>query len=328
MIGISSLSSFHVDYVTQPEPAPDPLRFVLDTLSRSESLIVLGAGVAVTLAVLLAWAWLRPLDAARLRFVERAATYQPLVPWMARLSVGLVLIGAGLSRRLFVPIVDAGPSVGLALTAIGFLLLLGLAVRPAAALGLAIYLVGLVVHPELSLIFDVAGGLVAVALLGPGTPSLDDLLRASFPSAVTRPATVPPRETRYDDLVPLLVRIGLGGAFVISGIVDKLVIYPQALEAVAKYGLTDVVPVPAELWVVGAGLIETSLGLAILLGVMTRFSAIVGFAVLSLALFALPDDPVIAHVGLFGLSSILVVLGAGRWSVDRLLLSRLSGAGA
>jgi hypothetical protein len=43
--------------------------------------------------------------------------------------------------------------------------------------------------------------------------------------------------------------------------------------------------------------------------------------VLTIALFALPDDPVIAHVGLFGLSSALVVLGGGRWSLDRVLLA-------
>ena len=72
---------------------------------------------------------------------------------------------------------------------------------------------------------------------------------------------------------------------------------------------------------VGAALIETSLGVAILLGVLTRFSAAVGFAVLTLALFALPDDPVIAHVALFGLCSVLVITGAGRWSLDRQVLA-------
>jgi hypothetical protein len=42
----------------------------------------------------------------------------------------------------------------------------------------------------------------------------------------------------------------------------------------------------------------------------------VGFSVLTLTLFALPDDPVIAHVGLFGLCSILVVLGGGMGAYD------------
>ena len=73
----------------------------------------------------------------------------------------------------------------------------------------------------------------------------------------------------------------------------------------------------------GAALVETGLGIAIILGVLTRFSAVVGFAVLTLALFALPDDPVIAHVALFGLSSLLVILGGGRWSLDRSVLAPL-----
>jgi uncharacterized membrane protein YphA (DoxX/SURF4 family) len=92
---------------------------------------------------------------------------------------------------------------------------------------------------------------------------------------------------------------------------------------VHKYALTAVVPVTPQMWVVGASATETALGIAVLLGVMTRFSAIVAFIVLTLALFALPDDPVIAHVALFGLSSALVVLGGGRWSMDRTLLQPL-----
>jgi uncharacterized membrane protein YphA (DoxX/SURF4 family) len=100
-------------------------------------------------------------------------------------------------------------------------------------------------------------------------------------------------------------------------------VYEQALTAVERYELTSVVPVTPELWVVGAFLVETALGLAIIFGVLTRASAVVGFAVLTLAMFALPDDPVIAHVGLFGLASVLVVLGAGRWSLDRQVLQPL-----
>ena len=48
-----------------------------------------------------------------------------------------------------------------------------------------------------------------------------------------------------------------------------------------------------------------------------------GVGLLTLALFALPDDPVIAHVALFGLSSLLVILGSGRWSLDRFVLAPL-----
>ena len=318
----------HVAYVTDEQPSPDPIGFLLHALADPITLLVLGGGAIVTLSLLAAWARLRPLEPARERFVLRAQSYRPYVPWMLRLSVGLVVIGAGLGRVLFVPNVPLGGWPHLVLTAIGFLLLLGFAVRPAALLGLAMYLVALVLDPRLVTIFDIAGGLAAIALVGPGAPSLDDLLRAAFPRAPGRePATAPVAEARYDDLVPLLVRLGLGGALVASGIGDKLLIYEQALAAVDKYGLTGVVPASPELWVVGAAAVETALGIAILFGVLTRFGAVLGFAVLTLAVFALPDDPVIAHVGLFGLASVLVVLGGGRWSADALLARRVGAAG-
>ena len=314
----------HVDYVTDPEGSADPIGFLLDALGSPGAIPLLLAGALVTVALVLAWARWRPMEAARARFVERGEGYREYLPWIVRLSVGLVLIGSGVSRVLFLPTVEAGAPAALVLTATGFLLLLGLAVRPAALLALAVYAVTLVANPELVMMLDVGGALGVVILLGPGRPSLDDLLRAAFPRGPgARAATENLGHGHYDDLVPLIVRLGLGGAFAASGIADKLLIYDQALAAVEKYDLTAVVPVAPELWVLGAILIETALGLAIIAGVLTRFSAVIGFAVLTLALFALPDDPVIAHVGLFGLSSLLVITGAGRWSLDHAVLRPL-----
>jgi uncharacterized membrane protein YphA (DoxX/SURF4 family) len=316
----------HVDYVTDPAGSPDPLGFLLDALADPLSVLILLAGAAVVVGLVIAWARWRPLEGPRQRFVVQGQQYSEFVPWMVRLSVGLVLIGAGLSRVLFMPTLPASTPIALVLTAAGFLILVGLAVRPAAIAALGAYLVALVLNPQLVMMFDLAGGLAAAAVLGPGRPSLDDLLRAAFPRGPgARAATENLGAGHFDDFVPLLVRLGLGGAFAASGIVDKLLVYEQALAAVDQYDLTSVVPVAPELWVVGAFLVETALGLAIILGVLTRASAVVGFAVLTLAMFALPDDPVIAHVGLFGLSSVLVVLGAGRWSVDRLLLAPIGG---
>lgn len=315
----------HVDYITDPESSPDPIRFLLDTLGQPGSLPLLGIGMVMVLAAVLAWARWRPMEEPRMRFIERARSYREYLPWMVRLSVGLVLIGAGLSRVRFVPNIESGELFALMLTATGFLLMLGLAVRPAALVALGAYVVTLVSHPELVMMLDVAGGLAVAAVLGPGRPSMDDLLRAAFPRGPgARAATENLASGGYDDIVPLMVRLGLGGAFVASGIVDKLIIYDQALAVVDRYHLTSVVPVSPEMWVVGASVTETTLGIAILLGVLTRCSAAVGFAVLTMALFALPDDPVIAHVCLFGLSSLLIVVGGGRYSLDRSVLAPLA----
>ena len=317
-------AAFHVDYVTDPASSEDPIGFLLDALADPFALIVLAVGALVVIGLLLAWARWRPFETPRQRLIVRAKEYAPYVPWIVRLSAGLVLVGAGLSRAMFMPTIPASAPLALVLLGVGFLILLGLAVRPAALVALVAYVGALIANPELVMMLDLAGALAAAAVLGPGVPSLDDLLRAAFPRGPgARVATENLGEGHYDDFVPLLVRLGLGGAFAASGIADKLLVYDQALAAVDKYELTAVVPVAADLWVLGAFLIETALGVAIMLGVMTRASAVVGFGVLTLAMFALPDDPVIAHVGLFGLSSVLVLLGGGRWSLDRAVLAPL-----
>ena len=129
---------FHVDYVTDPDSSSDPLGFLFDTLAQPGSLLILLAGALVVGLALLAWARWRPLEPARVRFIERADTYHEYLPWIVRLSVGLVLIGAGLSRALFLPSLEADALAGFVLTATGFLLLLGLAVRPAAQVALGL----------------------------------------------------------------------------------------------------------------------------------------------------------------------------------------------
>jgi len=314
----------HVDYVTDPDSSPDPIGFLLQAIGHPGSLLLIGIGLVAILGAVLVWARWRPMERARMLLIERALGYREYLPWIVRLSVGLVLIGSGISRVRFLPTIESGGLFALLLTGTGFLLLLGFAVRPAALVALGAYVVTFITNPELVMMLDVAGALAVAAILGPGRPSLDDLLRAAFPRGPgARAATENLGRGGYDDTVPLVVRLGLGGAFVASGIVDKLLIYDQALAAVDRYELTSVVPVAPELWVLGAILIETALGVAIIFGVFTRFSAVVGFAVLTLALFALPDDPVIAHVGLFGLSSVLVILGGGRWSLDRAFLAPL-----
>jgi len=308
----------HVRYVTTGEEGGDPIAFLVEVLGQPGTWLAFGAGLVALVVLIAVLRARRPLADNWSRFSGRAWSYRTYVPWMLRLSAGLVLIGAGLSARVFAPDTAIAGWPTLLLTAIGFLLLLGLAVRLAAIAGLGLYVAALAAQPHLVEIVDIAGALGAIAFLGPGVPSLDDLVRAAFPRAPGAGlATEGQAEARYEDVVPLLVRLGLGGAFLASGVVDKLLVPGQALATVERYDLTALVPVDPGLWVVGAAAVESALGLAILAGLFTRPAAMLGFAVLTATLFGLPDDPVVAHVGLFGLSSVLVVLGPGRWSLDR-----------
>jgi uncharacterized membrane protein YphA (DoxX/SURF4 family) len=80
-----------------------------------------------------------------------------------------------------------------------------------------------------------------------------------------------------------------------------------------------VVPVSEGAWILGAGLVEFAVGAALVAGLLTRGTAALAFVVLTTTLFGLPDDPVLAHVTLFGLVSAIFTLGAGPLSVDRAL---------
>jgi len=77
-----------------------------------------------------------------------------------------------------------------------------------------------------------------------------------------------------------------------------------------------VIPISPEFWVLAAGLREATVGLLLFLGLFTRAGAAGAFGVLTLTLFALPDDPVLAHVTLFGLFSAVLVVGSGSYSLD------------
>jgi uncharacterized membrane protein YphA (DoxX/SURF4 family) len=119
------------------------------------------------------------------------------------------------------------------------------------------------------------------------------------------------------------MRLGLGTSLVAAGLGEKLLDAGRAFATVDKYNLTGVVPVSPVLWVVAVGLTETALGLALIAGAWTRVVAVLAFGVLTMTLFGLPDDPVLAHVTLFGACSVLVVTGSGRWSFDALVRARV-----
>jgi uncharacterized membrane protein YphA (DoxX/SURF4 family) len=320
----------HVTYVT-PDSGPD-LSFA-DLLRRvaehpAEVLLFLLGAVAIAAALLVDLRW-RPLRSLREALGARAEAYLELTPWMLRLSLGLPLLGAGVLRYAFAPDVTIAGFPYLALTALGFLLLLGLVSRPAAAGVLVLAALATGIQPHLVEIIELPALAAAIILTGGGVPALDDLLAAAARSRRTPTAgrERSPQSLLADvsvprDLLALLVRSGLGASFLAAGVTEKLLDPGRASLAVARYDLTAVMPVSEWSWILGVGLVESALGLSLLMGAWTRPAAVLGFGVLSATLFALPDDPVLAHVALFGASSILVVTGSGRWALDP-LLSRL-----
>lgn len=322
----------HVDYVTEGGASgPDVGDFLVAVLSTPLNVALLVAGgVGVTIATL---GWLRYGDHVADVTVTRRTlrSYQPYLGWLLRLAVGLPLMGAGFGGYFFSPAVSV--EARLIQITLAFLLLFGLGTRLAALTGLLTYAVGLVAHfPTLLLSSEYVAGFLGILVVGPGQPSADLLLRR----LVLTDGTILSRfrgVTTVSDLLsgigveksiaPFLIRVFLGLNFVFLGVTEKWLDPGRALQVVAKYDLTAVVPVTPEMWVFGAGLGELAVGVFILTGTFTRSAAGAGFVILTTTLFGLPDDPVLAHVTLFGLTSALLITGSGPFALDRTVVPAL-----
>jgi len=321
----------HVRYVTEGSGDPvDAVRFVVEVLSTPVNAALFAGGGALVVAAAAGYLRVRPAayDLGVLRRTLRE--YVDLVPWMLRLSIGLPLVGAGFAGYFFSPAVPA--TTRLFQVAVGFFLLFGLATRFVAAVALAAYLARLAVEPQLLLASEYVGALLGIVLVGSGRPSADQMFKEVADDDRTLYSTVDPfrgLSKRFDDAVSpyedygaTAVRVALGVNFVYLGFVEKLLAPGRALQVVEKYDLTAVVPVEPGLWVVGAGLTEMTLGLLLIVGLFTRAGAAVAFLLFTTTLFGLPDDPVIAHISLFGLASMLFITGSGPLALDNWLHGR------
>ncbi|QIB74915.1 DoxX family protein [Halogeometricum borinquense] len=328
VVAATGRASAHVKYVTPGSEPVEVVQFLLTALSDPFTLAVLGIGGVTVGALVALYLHLHPARRDVAVFRETMASYDDLLPWLLRLSVGLPLVGAGFAGYFFSPIVQTTIPAFTRLFGIGvgFLLLFGFGTRLVATVGLLSYLVGLAFEPALFLAFEYVPGFLAIALLGGGRPSADHLVaRLAAEDTVYsridpfyRAVAVPfvRRVEPYTSLVPVVLRVGLGISFIYLGVAQKLMNPGDALAVVAKYDLTAVVPVAPELWVVGAGLTEVLVGVALLFGAFTRGAAAISFLLFTTTLFGLPDDPVLAHISLFGLVSALLVTGSGAFSVD------------
>ncbi|WP_207587845.1 DoxX family membrane protein [Halomontanus rarus] len=314
----------HEEYVVDDEHDTGAVAFLTDAIGDPFVVGPLLAGGLAVLAAVAAYLVFRPLpeDFAAFRFAM--GEYTEYVPWLLRISFGIPLIGAGFGGYFISPAVDV--QVRLLQIALGFLLLFGLATRLVALLTLGTYLVGLVFEPRLLLQLEFVGGSLAIALAGSGRPSADHVLSrmAGTPGTLYgridlvygRARRFRSRIEAYEQFLPMVTRVGLGVTFVYLGVSQKLLRPGIALAVVDNYDLTAVIPASPELWVMGAGLTEAALGAALIAGAFTRAGAATAIAMFSLTLFALPDDPVLAHVALFGMASVLLITGGGPYSVD------------
>ena len=331
----SGSASAHEEYVVDEANEVGRTEFYAEALTDPAVAGPLAVGVLVVLFGVVGYYRWCPLRTDVAAFRLAMGDYERFVPWLLRISFGIPLIGAGFGGYFVSPAVEV--ELRLFQVALGSLILFGLATRLVALVALAAYFVGVAVDSTLLLQLEFVGGLLAIALVGSGRPSADHVLQrvADAPGTLYgRLDVVSGRANAFqawiapaERFLPTVVRVGLGVTFVYLGLTQKLLDPGLALAVIDRYGLTAMTPFEPALWVIGAGLAEVTLGLALLAGVLTRGVAFASLGVFALTMFALPDDPVLAHVGLFGMASVVLILGAGSWSVDARLRTETARPG-
>jgi len=304
--------------------------FTLDVLSDPFNAALFAISGLLVTAGIAAYLYVRPTITDIVILREKLAGYGDLVPWMLRLAVGIPLIGAGFQGYLFAPTVTFNPGANSLLRVLfiglGFFTLFGLATRIVSTVGLLTYGWAMVTEPAVFLAIEYVPLFLALVLLGGGRPSADDMLLEVASTDGTIYGRIDPihhlkayLDERTQPLrvyVPVILRVGMGVAFIYLGLIQKLVQPSSGLAVVEKYNLTAVVPVDPGLWVVGAGVTEIAVGVALIAGFFVRGAAATSFLLFTVTLFGLPDDPVLAHVTLFGIASAVFTLGAGPLSFD------------
>ncbi len=299
----------HVGYVTTPEEmaanAGADWAFLLTPLLDPIYLaLMIGTAIAIPLLVWLARK-LTLIQRMRDHIKTHAIRYDTLIPWMLRLSLGIMLIGAGVHHSLILPSVPAAGWLGTLEILLGFLLLAGLLTGFAAFGAIALYAYALVQDWYAVGNLDVLAIAFAILVLGNALPGIDDLFGFELF----------PRWHGLRAYAPTILRIGIGIAFSFLAVYEKLLNPRLSAVVIEKFALDAIIPVSVPMWVLAAGLIELAVGLAILFGLMTRLSVATAFIVLSLSFFFFGED-VASHITIFGTLSVLFVTGGGPWSID------------
>ena len=113
----------------------------------------------------------------------------------------------------------------------------------------------------------------------------------------------------------LILRLSLGSTLIWLAVTEKA-FNPRVSEAVViDFNLENVIPVSSAMWVFSVGMIEFAVGLVLILGFFTRTFSIIAFLVLTLSFFYFKEE-VAGHVTFFGSLLVLMVTGAGRFSID------------
>ncbi len=297
-----AVASAHVSYVLEDDEFSQNIGYDLSFLMGALQNWVNIALIIVTLAVVMVVYFLAP----KLRFfnaekqtIEKVShEYIDFIPMIARLAVGIALIGAGTSGVLVSPTLASFSILGTLQIFIGFLLFIGLFTGVAAWGAVALYGIALVQTPYMLGNFEFLGLSLLILAMGDGRPGVSDLIGAPFFGKLQK----------LKPYVPQILAWSIGIAMMYLAIFEKL-LNPHTSELVVmQYGLATAIPVSPAMWVLSAGIIEFVIGLALLVRFKPRPMSAIAFVVLSLSFFYF-EEAVYSHITLFATLFIMFVIG-------------------
>lgn len=306
---LANTAHAHVRYLMDEETASDisgtNFDFLLNALKDPKNIGLMIWTVAVAIIVIVAFNKIKCLKNKAKSISEKADSYMVFTPWMLRLALGIALIGSGSSFNLISPALTGYDAFSTIQILLGFLIMAGFLVIPASLAAVGIYIYALTQDTYILGNLDFLAVAVALLVLDNEKPGLDDLLGTPKISPFSK----------FKKFVPLILRLGIGGAMVFLALYEKIFNPNMSELIVLGFDLQKVIPVSAEMWVLSTGLIEFIIGSALILGLFTRITSVITFIVLSLSFFYFGED-VSSHITLFGILSVLFVMEGGKLSLD------------
>lgn len=305
------LTYAHVSYVIPKQDfdahmGPDS-EYIINTISNSQFAIIGIASIVGLILLIYISKKVKFVNRKINKIEQKLASYHEFIPWIARLALGIGLLGAGVEGVLLSPTLSEMSTFSFIQTLLGFFFLMGFMLTPTILITIGLYFFALTKSFYMIGNLDILALCLALLVFHSARPGVDDILGTSWLRFL---------KVNRNLLAPI-VRVGVGSAMLFLALYEKI-FNPYVSELVVyKFDLMSIIPVSANMWVVGTGVVEAVLGILLILGLYTRLTSIVSIFVLSLTFFYF-KEAVYSHVTLFSILAITAIEGGGLASVDSL----------
>ena len=311
LIALPSIAFAHVRYIaTESEQifygSSDYTAFFSPLLETKYLVMIIA-----TLGIVVLAYWILNRNRIFHKWAEHMAyvgeSYRSFIPWITRLSLGLILIGGATNNFFISPVIET-PFGWLAVVQLilGFFLMAGFLVEFSAVVTLVLFIYALIQDPYIIGSFDILALIISLFILDSRRPGIDDIV--GIPDFL--------HIKKWRKYLPTVLRVGIGIGMSYLAIVEKIMTPNLAAFVAETTELVNVIPVSSMMWAFSAGIIELAVGILLIIGWHTRLASVAALFILSMSFFYFGED-VTSHVTLFGTLSAVFILGVGSFGIDK-----------